>query len=83
MTKVILMAERKINDFEKNLQQLETLVEKLEDGNLSLDKSLQLFEQGTKLIKQCQKTLTQAEQKIQKLTESDNGPLLADFEEDE
>lgn len=57
------------SDFESSLNQLNQLIEKMEAGQLSLENSLQCFEEGVALIKQCQKTLSDAEQKIQILTE--------------
>ena len=60
---------RKTIHFEKSLDQLEQLIQKMETGQLSLESSLHCFEEGISLIKQCQKALTEAEQKIQILTE--------------
>lgn len=57
-------------DFETSLQTLEKLVETIEDGQLSLDESLRVFEQGIALTKQCQDKLAAAEQRIQILTAS-------------
>ncbi len=51
-------------DFESSLTELETLVQSLEQDNLSLDKSLATFEQGIKLSRTCQAALDQAEQKV-------------------
>lgn len=53
------------NDFEQSLQKLTTLVDKMESGKLPLEESLQLFEQGVGLIRQCQEALSQAEQRVQ------------------
>lgn|GEM_PF-163209 len=55
-------------DFEKSLEKLEGIVEKLESGELSLEKSLKEFEQGMDLYKKCKKVLDQAEKKITKLS---------------
>ncbi len=52
-------------DVEKTIQELETLVEQLESGELSLDKSLKNFEKGIKLSRDCQAALGEAEQKVQ------------------
>ena len=52
-------------DFEQSMLDLENLVTKMEQGNLSLQESVQTFEEGIKLINQCQDTLTKAEQKVQ------------------
>ncbi|MDP1574262.1 MAG: exodeoxyribonuclease VII small subunit [Coxiellaceae bacterium] len=56
-------------DFEASLKQLNSLIEKMESGNLSLNESLSCFEEGVNLIKQCQGALTEAEQKIELITE--------------
>ena len=53
--------------FEKSVEELDAIVQKMESGELSLDESLQLFEQGVKLTRSCQETLAQAEIKIEKL----------------
>ncbi len=47
----------KTPDFEQALAALEALVEKMEDGNLSLEESLSAFEQGVKLTQECQRAL--------------------------
>lgn len=52
-------------DFEQSLAELETIVEKLEQGELSLDESLQYFERGVQLTRVCQSALKQAEQKVE------------------
>ncbi|VAW46491.1 Exodeoxyribonuclease VII small subunit [hydrothermal vent metagenome] len=53
--------------FEKSVQKLDAIVTKMESGDLTLDESLKLFEQGVKLTRACQKTLADAESKIEKL----------------
>ncbi|MDR9469076.1 exodeoxyribonuclease VII small subunit [Marinospirillum sp.] len=57
-------------DFEQQLKQLEELVTKMESGDLSLEDSLQAFEQGVTLTRNCQKLLTEAEQRVSRLQES-------------
>lgn len=52
-------------DFEQSLAELEAIVEKLEQGELSLDESLQHFERGVQLTRICQTALKQAEQKVE------------------
>jgi exodeoxyribonuclease VII small subunit len=52
-------------NFEETLKKLNTLVERMEKGGLSLEGSLKDFEEGVKLIRSCQKTLTEARQKIE------------------
>lgn len=66
--------KKKSPDFESSLNQLETLVEQMEQGDLSLEDALQSFEEGVRLTKECQSILDQAEQKVQLLTEQ-NGEL--------
>jgi exodeoxyribonuclease VII small subunit len=58
-------------DFEHSLADLQALVERLENGELSLEDSLSSFEQGIRLTRDCQAALAQAEQKVQMLLERD------------
>jgi exodeoxyribonuclease VII small subunit len=55
-------------NFESSLQELNTLVEELEHGQLDLEKSLEHFAKGVTIIRQCQTALKDAEQKIQIIT---------------
>lgn len=67
--------------FEKAMARLEQIVAALESGKVSLDDSLKLFEEGTKLTAYCSRLLKEAEQKIVKLTDVENGdgaPALSD-----
>ena len=66
------MAE-KSKDFESSLEKLEKIVSELEEGDLPLEKSIKAFEEGIKLTRHCQKLLTEAELKIEKLVDSDDG----------
>lgn len=59
------MARKKNLNFENALEELESLVEDMESGELSLEASLTAFEKGIKLTRECQEALNQAEQKIQ------------------
>jgi len=59
-------------DFEEALEELEELVTSMEDGELSLEESLQAFEKGIKLTRECQTALKNAEQKVQVLL-NENG----------
>lgn len=52
-------------DFERSLAELEAIVDKLEEGDLSLDDSLRHFERGVQLTRTCQSALKQAEQKVE------------------
>jgi exodeoxyribonuclease VII small subunit len=72
MNKRRKMAKKK---FEEALQELETIVQRLEDGNLSLDESLALFEEGIKLSRLCSQRLDEAEKKVEILLKNENGSL--------
>ena len=61
----------KNTDFEKSLNELEKIVEKLQNGDISLDESIKLFEKGIELTNDCRKTLETARQKITSLTEEE------------
>jgi len=68
--------------FEEALTELESLVETLEHGELSLEESLKTFERGVKLTRTCQDALKQAEQKIQILSGKESGEALEPFNHD-
>ena len=60
------------------MHELEQVVEQLEGGDLSLDKSLQQFEQGIKLSRECQTALSDAEQKVQVLMNAELKDIAAE-----
>ena len=60
-----MVQKKKEPSFEEGLDQLEKVVKKLEDGDLPLEKSLELFEQGVRLSDSCQKQLREAEHKVE------------------
>ena len=64
--------------FEDALEELETIVERMEDGEPSLEESLKLFERGMDLTRTCQKALDDAEQRIQTFAESAPPPDATD-----
>ena len=68
------MTKKDTLNFEVSLQKLEKIIEKLEDGDISLEESVKSFEQGIGLVKECQKQLSQAELKVKKLL--DNGDTV-------
>ena len=70
-------------DFEHSLAELQTLVERLESGELSLEDSLGAFEQGIRLTRDCQASLAQAEQKVQQLLERDGELQEVPFDTDD
>ena len=72
---------KKQPDFETDLAELESLVETLEQGDISLEESLKLFERGVTLTRSCQKALQEAEQKVQILLQKSGEP--EEFEADE
>ena len=61
--------------FEVSLEALEEIVRQLEQGDLSLERSLELFEQGIRLSRECQERLNQAERRIEILTRDQQGRL--------
>ncbi len=65
--------------FEKSLEELETLVGKLENDDLTLEQSLTLFARGVALTRSCQQALEAAEQRIRILTEPSADARLAPF----
>lgn len=69
-------------NFEQSLRELEALVEKMEAGDLTLEESLQYFERGVALTRDCQKALAAAEQKVQVLLEKEGKEQLQPFEPD-
>ncbi len=68
--------------FEDSLEELETLVEQMEQGELSLEDSLKSFERGVKLTSTCQKALQDAEQKVQILIEKNGKQKLEPFDDE-
>ena len=62
---------KKTPQLEQSLDSLEALVERMESGELTLEESLQAFEQGVKLTRECQQALSQAEQKVRIRLEQD------------
>lgn len=64
-------------DFEQRLSELEAIVERLEQGELPLDESVRLFEEGMKLSESCKKELNDAEGRIQVLIERAGGKFKA------
>ncbi len=64
-----------MSTFEQSLKKLETIVEKLEKGDLALEESLKLFEEGVGLSASCKKELEAAEGKVQMLIRQRDGSL--------
>ena len=77
-------AERSGPSFEASLASLERIVRELERGDLPLEKSLELFEQGVRLSRECQERLNEAERRIEVLLRDDAGrPVLGAFATEE
>jgi exodeoxyribonuclease VII small subunit len=69
-------------DFEASMIELESLVERMEQGEQSLEDSLKDFERGIALTRSGQKSLQETEQKIQQLIEKNGQDELVDFDEE-
>ena len=67
------MSTAKPKTFERSLEELERIVRELEQGELPLERSLELFEQGVKLSRECQERLSQAERRIEILMRDNQG----------
>ncbi len=67
--------ELKVKDFESALKSLEEIVSQLEGGDLTLDRALELFEQGVKLSRFCSEKLEEAERKVEVLTRAADGTM--------
>jgi exodeoxyribonuclease VII small subunit len=75
--------ESQNKSFESSLEALEEIVAKLEHGDLALEESLGLFEQGIRLSRECQERLSQAERRIEVLMRDQQGrPVVAAFEDE-
>jgi len=70
-------------DFEAALKELETLVETMEKGDLSLEDSLGHFERGVQLSRTCQQALKEAEQKVDILMKKSGQDELAPFDSED
>ena len=66
-------------DFEAAMGELETLVERMEQGEFSLEESIRQFERGMQLARTCQRALRAAEQKVLKLAADNHQESLQDF----
>ena len=74
----------KTETFEKNLERLDEIVRQLEDADLPLEKSLELYEEGMKLSAVCHKQLEEAEGRVEILRKRAGGKMVAEpFEESE
>ncbi|HKF96679.1 MAG TPA: exodeoxyribonuclease VII small subunit [Steroidobacteraceae bacterium] len=76
-----MSVENKPIDFEKALAELESLVERLERGDVPLDEALRTFERGVALTRHCQACLQTAQQKVEILLRRSGQPAVQPFEE--
>jgi len=68
------------NTFEQSMTRLEQIVRAMERGDVALEESLKLFQEGTELVRSCQKILDDAQLHVKKImTASDGSPLEEDF----
>lgn len=66
--------------FEANMQRLEQIVRAMERGDVALEESLKLFQEGTELVRSCGKLLDEAELQVKKvMTAADGTPVLEDM----
>ena len=70
-------------DFEQSLTELESLVQKLEAGDVPLEEALKTFERGVALTRQCQTALRTAQQKVEVLLTKNGAETLEPFDDDE
>lgn len=75
--------KKKSIDFEQSLNTLEGLVNRMEQGDMTLEESLQAFEAGIALTRECQSRLSAAEQQVSKLIEQQGDIRLEPFDAEE
>ena len=69
--------------FEESMGRLEQIVRAMERGDVPLEESLKLFQEGTQLVQTCTKLLDDAQLQIKKvMTAADGSPVLEDFEDE-
>ena len=71
----------KSKSFEENIQRLEQIVRAMEQGDVALGESIKLFQEGTELVRSCEKLLEGAELQVKKIvTAADGSPVEEDFD---
>lgn len=75
-----MAVKRKKLNYEASVTELESLVNRLEQGDISLEESLKLYESGVLLTRDCQDALQAAEQKVQMLIQQSGQSNLVDFD---
>ena len=75
--------EKQSKSFESNMQRLEQIVRAMERGDVALEESLKLFQEGTELVRSCNELLDNAQLQIQKvLTAPDGSPVMEDVDDE-
>ena len=70
--------------FEESMARLEQIVRAMERGDVALEESLKLFQEGTELVRSCTKLLDEAQMQIQKvMTAADGSPVMEDFDDEQ
>ena len=70
--------------FEQSMQRLEQIVRAMERGEVALEESLKLFQEGTELVRNCGKLLDNAQLQVQKvMTAADGSPVMEEFRDEE
>lgn len=77
------MKKKDVFDFNRGLNELENIVNKMESGDLTLDDSIKYFEKGIELSKKCQKALNEANERVVKLTKEDDYKNETSFDIDD
>lgn len=77
------MENKKTGNFEESMKKLEEIVVELEKGELNLDQSVEKFEEGMKISKECNNMLQNAEKRISILLENDGEVTEEEFEAEE
>lgn len=75
--------KKKAIDFEQSLSALEALVNRMEQGDMTLEESLQAFETGIALTRECQARLAAAELQVTKLIEEQGNIGLTEFDQEQ
>lgn len=85
LSKIQAMAKKSSENpnFETSLKELEALVEKMEQGDLSLEESLSHFERGVQLSRACQQALKAAEQKVEILMKKSSQEEITSFDSED
>jgi len=73
------MSKEKMNNFESNLKKLELIVDKLESGEIGLEESVKLYEEGMKIKKICEEKLQDIEMQIKKIKIENNKIIKEDL----